>query len=143
MKKILFIAAALLIATTSLLAGPTEKLINVFNSTFPQAQNIKWHEDENGYLVSFTQSGKYAKATYDRNGQFLSALKYYRENDLPVNILLAVRKKYVSETIESVTELTTAEGVSWFINLSDEKKWSVVKASGDGAIALQYSYKKQ
>jgi hypothetical protein len=134
MKKIFFLAAALLFSVALLYAEPEGKMKKAFVENFPNASNVKWHKDDNGYLVSFTQAGTPTKIVYDKNGRFISSLRYYGEKDLPTNILLAVKSKYHGKDIFGVTEFTTQTEVVYHIKLYDGKEYYNVKAYSDGSV---------
>lgn len=142
MKKIFFIAAAALLTATIAKADPSEKLLNSFKQTFPAAKNVKWNDSESGYMVSFVQTGTLTKIKYDKDGNFVNSLRYYQEKDLPVKILMSLRKKYSNKNVFGVTEFTNAEGITYQVTLNDDKKWYIVNASTDGDLTLKDSYLK-
>lgn len=143
MKKKLIFLSCLLLATTLLMAKPGEKLLRSFNQSFPLAENVKWHEDAAGYLVSFTQLGIITKVSYDKSGTYLNSLRYYDESKLPLNILLAVKKKFSGKTIFGVTEFSNEEEVTYHIKLQDEKNWYTVKATSDASLMIEERLKKE
>lgn len=134
MKKLLSIAAALLL-TTAVYAGPESSMEKTFKTLFPYAEQVKWHQDNDGYLVSFKQGGMPSVIMYDNKGKFLVSLRYYSEKDLPTNILLAVKKKYKTETIWGVTERTTNDEVTYHIALMDNGEPLNIVAYSNGTIA--------
>ncbi|WP_153796852.1 hypothetical protein [Foetidibacter luteolus] len=142
MKKIFVIAAGLILSTSVAKADPNEKLVQSFNQTFPNAQSVKWSENDNGYLVSFTQTGTLTKIRYDKEGNFLNSLRYYQEKDLPLKVLLAVKKKYKDKSVFGVTELTNENGVTYQLTLNDDKKWYIINSTTDGDLSLKDSYTK-
>src|SRR5438876_3663548 len=85
----------------------SEKLLYSFLNMFPLAEDVKWCEDDKGHFVSFTQSGILSKVAYDPQGDFTYALRYYKEKNLPVSVLLRVREKFTDKKIFGVTELST------------------------------------
>jgi len=135
MKKIMMLAAALMVSTSMLFAAePESKMEKTFKEMFPNAQHVKWHQDDKGYLVSFTQSGTTVKIVYDSKGNFMQSLRYYSEKDLPTNILLAVKNKYRGKSIFGVTERTTTDEVTYHIALSDGGTPHNVVAFSDGSV---------
>ncbi len=143
MKKIVIISTCLLLASFALYAKPSEKLLNLFSEEFPMAENVKWHEDASGYLASFTQAGVLTKVSYDKKSNFQNMLRYYDKSKLPLNILLAVKKRFADKNIFGVTEFTNMEGTAYHIKLEDEKHWYTIKASTSGAtIEVEERYKK-
>lgn len=134
MKKIFVLAAALLVSSSILYAEPESKMEKSFKETFPNAQNVKWHQDADGYLVSFNQGDMPVKIAYSNKGKFIQSLRYYKEKDLPTNILIAVKAKYHDKTIYGVTECTTADEVTYHIALYDGSNLQNIEAFGNGNI---------
>lgn len=139
MKKILFYAASLLI-TVSVAATPSSKLIKSFNETFPNANNVKWSDDKEGYFVSFTQNGNFEKVLYSKKGSFVCSWKYSNGKELPTTVFMTLNKKYKDCEINGVTEYATAQDVTYEIKLADSKNWYSVKASADGKILSEEKY---
>lgn len=133
MKKTLTLAA-LLVCSIMAFAGPESKMEKKFKEMFPNAEGVKWHQDEDNYLVSFTQAGNAVKIVYDKNGNFLQSLRYYGQKDLPTNILMAVKNKYAGKTIFGVTERTTSSDVTYHINLMDGTTLKNITAYSNGTI---------
>ena len=134
MKKIFVLAAALLVSASILYAEPESKMEKTFRETFPNAQHVKWHQDADGYLVSFTQGSMPVKIAYDKKGNFIQALRYYTEKELPTNILIAVKNKYHDKNIYGVTERTTSDEVTYHISLYDGTTLHTIKAYSNGTI---------
>lgn len=134
MKKIMTIATALLVTISILNAEPESKVETSFKAMFPNARNVKWHQDKSGYLVSFTQSGSAVKIMYDGKGKFVQSLRYYSEKDLPTNILLAVKNKYKGKAIYGVTERTTSNEVSYHIIVSNGSMPENIVAYSNGTV---------
>lgn len=143
MKKISILAAAILISTASLFANPGAKLLKAFNSSFPNAHNVKWHEDDKGFLASFKESDMLVKVNYDKNGEFVSSLRYYPENKLPLNVLMSLKKRFPEKQIFGVTEVTTVDAVNYYVKMQDDKRWYTVKSDANGNLQIEEKFKKQ
>jgi hypothetical protein len=142
MKKLFAISVALFMCTYSLFADVNEKLLYSFSKTFPSAENVKWSEDANGYFVSFTQSGMHSKVAYDAEGGFLYAIRYYNEENLPVSILLTLRKKFAGKKISGITESSTPDNITYYVKLEDEKSWYTVGVTTSGGTVIEEHFKK-
>jgi hypothetical protein len=144
MKKLIILTC--LFATLSVAASSppevTEKVLKAFNETFMKATDVVWHETQNYYEASFKQSEIISRAIYDADGNLLRTTRYYSEENLPINILTKVKSKYEGKTIFGVTELTSAEEVSYYITLEDAKNWYIVKADNMGSMELSKKYRK-
>src|SRR6266498_594700 len=130
-----------------ILKGPeaervSEKLLYSFDKAFPLAENAKWLEDAKGYFVSFTQSGILSKVVYDPQGDFIYALRYYKEDNLPISVLLTVREKFTDKKIFSVTELSTPDNITYHLKLEDTKSWYSIQVTTLGDVTIEEHFKK-
>ncbi|HEU5167342.1 MAG TPA: hypothetical protein VFU29_17480 [Chitinophagaceae bacterium] len=144
MKKLIILTC--LFATLSVAASSppevTEKVLKAFNEIFMNATDVVWHETQNYYEASFKQSEIISRAIYDADGNLLRTTRYYSEENLPINILTKIRKRYAGKSVFGVTELTTADEVSYHITLQDETTWYIIKADNLGNLELSKKYKK-
>ncbi|WP_217602929.1 hypothetical protein [Chitinophaga sp. GbtcB8] len=141
-KKLLLVAALAIFSLSRVTAAASEELIRVFNHTFPDARYVRWTEDHEYNVVSFTLNENQCKIWYNREGAFVYSLKYLRENELPLKPLLAVKKKYKGKQIVGVVELTNGNGVTYELILNDDKKWYVVQADALGYVYTRYAFNK-
>ena len=93
MKKLLAFGVSLVMLTTTTFANvdPTvenvnEKVLRAFQETFPIVNEVKWKEYANYYTVSFKQHDIQSEVRYDKEGNFLSSLRYYKEDMLPLSV---------------------------------------------------------
>ncbi|SHN41151.1 hypothetical protein [Chitinophaga sp. CF418] len=142
-KRIVLIASMVLCAQLPLFAAPDEALLRLFNRTFPEAQYIRWTEDGEFDVVCFVQDDSQYRIWYDKQCTVVYSLRYCGENELPLTVLRAVKKRYRDRHIEGVTEVTNKAGVSYELLLSDDQKWYTVTSTVSGNVALKYSMKKQ
>jgi hypothetical protein len=144
---LLFVFAAALIFSTNLMAGKNlainQKVIQSFNQTFPFAENVKWQEFTDRYSVHFKTGSVMTIANYDKDGNFLGATRYYGTENLPLNILCKIKKKYADKKIFGVTEISTEEIVDYYIKLEDDANWVTVKSDASGSFEIVEKYKKQ
>ena len=61
-----------------------EKVLQAFNDTFKEVQNVKWDESSNHFSAYFVKNGIRASITYDKDGNFISSRRYYDEDHLPL-----------------------------------------------------------
>jgi hypothetical protein len=142
MKKLFAVSIAFLVFTSAVFADVNEKMLYSFNKSFPLAENVKWCKDALGYFVSFSQSGISSKVEYDPQGDFVYAMRYYKEESLPVSILLTVRKKFTNKKIFGVTEVSTPDNITYHIKLEDEKSWYGIRVTAIEGIIIEEHYKK-
>jgi hypothetical protein len=119
-----------------------ERLLQTFKNTFPDAQEVQWKESPDKYTVNFKAGGLVTLIEYDKDGEFMSSVRYYSESNLPVNILCKLHKKYPEKKVFGVTEKATESNVEYFIKLEDATTWVTVKSSGEGSMSVVEKFKK-
>jgi len=120
----------------------SEKILQTFKQTFPDAEQVKWLEQSDKYTVDFKDNGVTTKVDYDKDGNFISSVRYYYEKNLPVNIICKLQKRFAGKKVFGVTEMTTENNVEYFIKLEDAKSWMTVKSNVDGNMEVVEKYKK-
>ena len=146
LKKMFFMALCLLAFSAGAFAAKeytiSDKMLQTFKQTFPDAQQVVWSEQGEKYTVNFRQGEVLTKVEYDKDGNFLSSLRYYSEKNLPVTILCRLQKKYPEKKIFGVTEMATESSVEYYIKLEDETNWMTIRSSIDGSMQVVEKYKK-
>jgi hypothetical protein len=145
-RKTFFMALCLLTFSAGAFASKefsiSDKMLQTFKQTFPDAQQVVWSEQGDKYTVNFRQGDVLTKVEYDKDGNFLNSLRYYSEKNLPVTILCRLQKKYSDKKIFGVTEMATESSVEYYIKMEDETNWITVRSSIDGNMQIVEKYKK-
>lgn len=139
----LVLTAIAVFSLSAATASPSEALLRLFSRTFPDAKYIRWNEEGGYHIVSFTRNESQCRIWYDNEGALVYSLRYCQESELPMKVLLAVKKRYHDRRIDGVIEVTNRNGVNYELTLSDERKWYVVNATAYGDVSLKYSFRKQ
>jgi hypothetical protein len=144
MKKLIILTClfAALSATASNPPEVNEKVLKAFGETFMKATDVVWHEVQNLYEASFKQSEIISRAIYDQDGNLLRTTRYYSQENLPINILTKLQKRYAGKSVYGVTELSSEDQVSYHITMQDEKNWYIIKADNWGGLELEKKYRK-
>jgi len=149
MKRTFILSALLVVISASSFAFtgvndvmPSDKVLKSFNSTFVNAEEVKWFDHADYYEVSFYQNDIRSNVIYDLAGNFMSSTRYYKAQDLPTSILCKLNKKYADKKIFGVTELTNNDEVNYYVKLEDAKNWLTIKVSGNGQMDVHEKFKK-
>lgn len=152
MKQNHFIRATLLLAccfltvSASVFAGEgitiSDKLLQAFQQTFPEAREVRWVEEPSAFEVTFRQNDILTKVEYDKDAHFMSSLRYYTEKNLPVTIICQLQKKYTGKTIFGVTELSTESSTDYYVKLVDDHNWYTVRSDAEGNMQTVEKYRK-
>jgi hypothetical protein len=145
-SALLIFAIALTVGTKSFAGSGkevNEKVIKSFKQTFPFAEKTDWQEFSDRYVVHFEEASILTVVDYDKEGNFLNSKRYYKEDNLPVNILCRIRKKYADKKIFMVTEVATESSIDYYIKMEDNQSWITVKSDASGGMEVVEKYKKQ
>ncbi|MDR3715561.1 MAG: hypothetical protein P4L51_22350 [Puia sp.] len=123
-------------------AGINEKLLQLFKTTFPDAQDVQWQELPERYTVKFKTAGLATTIDYDKDGKFISSVRYYSESNLPLNILCKVHSKYQDKKILSVIEKATETDAEYFIRMEDANNLVTVRSDNEGNLSVVEKSKK-
>jgi hypothetical protein len=144
MKKII-LAAFALVSSFAVFAndpGVNEKVLEAFNKTFQQAQDVSWSTSGENYQVKFTQNAIASRVYYDKEGNILKTYRYYKEESLPLLIISKVRSRYSEKSIHGVTEVSSENGTYYYIMLEDKTHWMEVKSDSYGSLKVEKKFKK-
>ena len=137
MKKLFVLFSALLIIVNSFGNTPIkidDQILQTFAVQFPHAQKVVWQESNESYIVSFVEDGIRVRIVYLRNGSITHFLRYYLEENLPLDIRLDVKKKFPGKDIYGIVEENLVSNIenrsktAYFIKLQDENSWLTIKA---------------
>jgi hypothetical protein len=149
MKKLIAFGVCLVMLTAPSFANVdpsvdnvNEKVLRAFQETFPAVESVKWKEYDAYYTVSFRQHAIQSEVRYDKDGNFLSSLRYYKEDMLPLSVLHQLKKKFANKTVFGVTELIVGSDVAYFIKLEDAKTWMTIKSDAQGNLSVYEKMKK-
>ena len=145
-RKTLLVTCCLLTLSAGVFAAEnyiiSDKLLATFKQTFPDAVQVKWVEQADKYTVSFKQNDILTKVDYDKDGNFVSSLRYYSEKNLPVTVICHLQKKYADKSVFGVTEVATEGATTYYIKMQDDKNWLTVRSDPDGNMQVTEKYRK-
>lgn len=142
MKRIIFASALLLSFAFSATAAVTEKVLKAFSETFQNAKEVKWHEYEKSYQVSFRYNDVPTSVLYDKEGNIIEARRHSKEDILPLVIREKLKKRFADKQVFGVTELTTGDQTTYRIVLEDDKKWTIIDSDSYGVLYVRNRYNK-
>ena len=136
--------------TPNIKEGPKEKevlkvkksLEQSFENNFPNAENVRWFDNAEGYTVSFTANKIVSRVDYDLQGKFTGSLRNYSKDMLPYYLVDQLKQKYPNESIFGITEVATPTSIHYFVKLEDAKSWTTVLLDNDGAMTVTEQFNK-
>jgi len=136
MKKLFILFSSILIIANSFAYGANdidEKFLQSFSSNFPNAQKVIWQELDNAYVVSFIEDEIRMRIIYLKNGVLTHFLRYYQEENLPLETRMNIKKKYPDKKIYGVIEEITISHLGnhaktvYHVKLEDANNWFTIR----------------
>lgn len=115
MKKLLFIAAASLMAVSANAQKMKEAEVpanikSAFSAKFPNAKVEKWEKEGNNYEAEFTQNKVETSAEFGPNGQWIATETEINVSELPKAISDYCTKNMPGKKIKEASKITSADG---------------------------------
>ena len=149
MKKISILFLSIMIGISSLAHRPIEidqKLLQSFDSSFPNAQEVSWLDITDAYEVSFLQNGIRTRILYPKDQSFIRFTRYYKEENFSYPLQLLVKKAYPGKKIFGITEISQVSDnsitVVYYVIIEDAKKWLTILLDNDGNISVVNKFRK-
>lgn len=149
MKKLIFVLlfVAAIFGGRAIKAAPVNVSTNVllaFKTTFPTAENARWYEGKEVYIVHFAEEGKEIKAFYNKDGSFICTYKYLRPDETPPKLIKHVGKRFYPSTIKAILEIADKEKHKlYYFTLEGPKDYKTVKAGNNSSIEVVQRLQKR
>ncbi len=145
MKTFLFIYLFLYVVTLTAHQGPSPNpsVDVIFNKAFPDATNVKWFENKDGFVVYFTINPVHYQLSFNHEAEIKQAIRYYNATHLPPYILSRLAQKYPGPQIINVTEIQDASNTSYMIRLKDKEKIIELKSDASGKFEVHKILNKE
>ncbi len=133
MKKNLLILALVLVGITgsSFAAGNPDinkYVLTSFNQQFAGAHDARWESDKNFLKVSFQMDNQVLFAYYTLNGDLLALSRNISSNQLPVQLLISLKKEYAGYWISDLFEIHINDDSSYYVTVENGSQRKVLKS---------------
>ena len=102
-----------------------------FMSRFKNAEDLKWFEVNQNYLVKFIMEDQLHHASFKKNGDMIYHISYGAEKNLPSTVLMEVKSRYDKYEIGKVFNIETNGRNLWIVNLENKKNIIVARIEND------------
>ncbi|MDI9363704.1 MAG: hypothetical protein QM541_02045 [Flavobacterium sp.] len=144
MKKVTALMAIFMALAIATFAAPNEKVLKAFGSAFPNIAKVEWGGTTEQPTAYFKMNNIQTRVSFNKDGNFLSLMRYYTEKELPTNIVFALQKKHADKKVTGVTETSDAEGnTNYYIKMQDGKHWWTLKTTNGVSFEVYEKYKLQ
>ncbi|MDP4130342.1 MAG: hypothetical protein Q8918_11800 [Bacteroidota bacterium] len=133
MKKNLVILALVLVGITgsSFATGNPDinkYVLTSFNQQFAGAHDARWESDKNFLKVSFQMDNQVLFAYYTLNGDLLAISRNISSNQLPVLLLISLKKEYAGYWISDLFEIHINDDSSYYVTVENGSQRKVLKS---------------
>src|ERR1700712_1842071 len=117
-RSVTVLSAAILLLSSYAFATDSDK-VNVrvktaFSNDFSSASSVTWEKISDFYFATFTLNKIEVNAAYDEDGELVGTSRQMESAQLPVNVSLAIAKKFEGYAIsQRALELTYDDETSY------------------------------
>jgi hypothetical protein len=134
-KKIaLAVALLLTVGISSSFANPTEghnDAVNAsFHKDFKKAELLTTEPGKNYTKLTFKMNDMVLSAFYGEDGQLLAVTRNIRSNQLPIQLLLQIKKDYTAYWISDLFEFSSDGSSAYYITLENADSKVTLRSSG-------------
>ncbi|HEY1023918.1 MAG TPA: hypothetical protein VGE26_02035 [Sphingobacteriaceae bacterium] len=110
-----------------------EKVLNVFERSFREAENPRWFKLGRKYMVKYNVEDMLHKALFRNKGGFIYDMGYGTEKHLPGNLQTQVKGNYKDFAITTAVNVRQSDRNLWKINIEDDQNIVLLHAE-DGLL---------
>jgi len=119
------------------------KALKSFAATFSTATEAAWTITENYYRVEFLLNGQTLHAFYNEEGKLISASRNISSLQLPIILQTELKKEFPKYWITDLFEMSTNNGVEYYITIEDADTKTVLKSSSASSSWMLYKKLKK
>ena len=136
-KMILSLATVMMMGFTAFANGnddvATPEARDAFKKDFATASNIKWEQKNNFLKATFNMNGQFLTAWYYTNGDLEAVVRNITSDQLPISLITGLRKDYTAFWITDLFEISSDNQTTYYVTIEDSDKKIVLKSEGLGA----------
>ena len=124
------------------LSADEKNLINIkalrdFSKTYKNVTDEKWFVIKTGFMARFTLQDIQYRVTYNRKGNWVATFRYYREQQLPIEIYNLVKSTFYNYNIMQVTEVSIGRKTAYLVAIEDNNSLKTIKVVNDEMEVMQ------
>jgi hypothetical protein len=104
--------------------------VKSFHKDFSGASNVIWEQRETYTRATFSLHGQVLFAYYNNNGDLQAVVRNITSDQLPINLLSALKNNYGNCWISDLFEIVSDDQTSYYVTLEDSDKKVVLKSQG-------------
>ena len=131
MKQLLFTLLSFLVLSASTFANEINVSVEIrssFETSFSQAENVKWSERGGFTVADFQLNNKNLCAYYEKNGDLVVVAQQIMESELPKGLQSEIAKKFSGGLVTTAFKMVDNDGTSFSATIVKDKKEYILKA---------------
>lgn len=113
--------------TVTTTTNVSQKVADIFKTSFPDAENAKWSKLNKDYLVDFITADLNNRVLFHKNGAMVYHIRYGSEKHLPTEVRRLVKSNYVDYNIVKTINVQEDRRNIWIVNMEDVKKFVIAR----------------
>ena len=149
MKKLATILTATVLLFSSVVFAIDSDQVNArikaaFSKDFSAASAVTWEKVSDCYVATFTLNSSELNAAYNEAGELVGTSRKIASAQLPMNVSLALSKKYEGYAVSEKALESTADGITnYYLAVENDRQLLKIKCSIDGNIEVKEKIKKK
>ena len=139
--KTVLTAIVMLLASSAFAMGPetvSPKVKAAFENDFSQANKVSWEKTSDFYFASFTLNNVQVDAAYNEEGELVGTSRRILYEQVPLNVSLAVAKKYAGYQLDkNAIELTYEGQTRYYVTLKNDKQVIKLKCYSNAEMEVE------
>lgn len=149
MKKLVTVlTAAVLLFSTSAFAGQGDSNVSprvksAFLTDFARASGVTWERTNDFYFATFNMNNVEVNAAYNEQGELVGTSRSVEIDQLPMNLSLALSKRYEGYTTsKKALELNFEGDTRYYLTVANDKIALKLKCSTSGTMEVERKIRK-
>jgi hypothetical protein len=133
MKKIILsIAIVLAVFSTAFAKSDSvnDRAVAAFQKDFRKASDVSWASTNNYVMATFIMDNETQFAYYDYQGNLIGVVHHILTSNLPADLSSEIKKRYSNYWVSELFQITTEEGVSFYIRLKNADETIALTTEG-------------
>ena len=114
-----------------------ETVLTSFSQQFEKASDVNWTKAGGYYKATFEWNGQYLTAFYNDNGESIATCRNIVQKELPLNLQTSLADDYNNYWVSELFEYTTKDSNKYYITIESADK-KIVLESADNSYWLVY-----
>jgi hypothetical protein len=132
-KKMITLMAFVLLAVTATFANGADiskDALAAFSNTFAKANNVKWEKNEKYDKASFQLNGQSLTALLSEKGEIIAVSRNILSTELPINLQVSFNKNFSGYWISDLVEYAIDGETTYYVTIENADEKTILESVG-------------